>query len=362
MSNHSGRARRRADITLTNGRENTILCQHFQEGEPQTADRNLAAVQASAPRLLVLVGPTAVGKTAVAVELAQQISGEIVSVDSMQVYKYMDIGTAKPNIAERRLVPFHLIDIVTPDQQLTASEWKGRAEEVIAGIHSRNNIAIVCGGTGLYVSALLNDWQLAGTPANPELRLALREKVVKTGSLQLHGELASVDAVTAARLHPNDAVRIVRALEVYYATGVSISEYQSADRSRAKRRSARQFGLTLPRVALNDRIEKRVDDMLAAGLEAEVRGLLRQGFGPELGPMRSLGYKEMVQYINHEIDANEASCAIKQNTRRYAKRQQTWFRADSAIEWIDVSALSSATVASQILARLESDTLSEKSS
>jgi tRNA dimethylallyltransferase len=333
----------------------------LQEDEPRAVDRNLSASRVTAPRILVVVGPTAVGKTAVAIEVAQRISGEIVSVDSMQVYKHMDIGTAKPNIAERRLVPFHLIDVVTPDIQLTVADWKIRAEEVITDIHNRDKTAILCGGTGLYVSALLNDWQLAGTPSDPALRSALREKAMLIGSPELHRELAAVDVVTAARLHPNDAVRIVRALEVYYATGVPMSEYQAADRSRGIRRAARQFGLTLPRVQLNERIEERVDGMVASGLEHEVRGLLRQGFTSEFGPMRSLGYKEMIQYINQDIDANEASRAIKQNTRRYAKRQQTWFRADRTIEWIDVSALSSATVASQILFRLENDTLSETS-
>ncbi len=305
--------------------------------------------------LLVIVGPTAVGKTGAAIEIASRIEGEIVSADSMQVYRHMDVGTAKPTQAERARVRFHLVDIADPREQVTVSEWKTRAEAAIADINGRGNRAIVCGGTGLYVRALLDDWKLAETPADPELRAMLRAKCAANGSESLHAELAAIDEATANRLHPHDAVRIERALEVYYATGVPMSEHRKTDRARGARRPARCFGLTLPREELYARVECRVDAMLEAGLEQEVRDLLRDGYGGGLSPMRSLGYKEMVEYISGQLDYSEAVSAMKQNTRRYAKRQQTWFGGDPAIEWIDVSELNSAAVARRVICGLEKE-------
>jgi len=245
------------------------------------------------------------------------------------------------------------LDIASPDQQLTAADWKGRAEEAMAEIRGRGKTAIVCGGTGLYIRALLDDWRLAGTPPDSKLRDRLQREVVELGSPALHRQLALVDAAAAERLHPNDAVRIVRALEVYYVTGRPISELQAEDCAQRKRRPAHQFGLALPRPELYSRINRRVDAMAAAGLEAEVRSLLDLGLSGDLGPMRSLGYKEMVQFIRHELSHSQMLDAIKQSTRRYAKRQQTWFHADKSIDWIDVSALNSAEVAGLICTRLE---------
>jgi tRNA dimethylallyltransferase len=307
----------------------------------------------SNPELIVLVGPTAVGKTAAAIEICRILRGEIISSDSMQVYRHLDIGTAKPTAEERASVPFHLIDFVEPVCQFTVSDWKQLAEAAIADVTGRGNVPIVSGGTGLYIRALLDDWKLAGTPRDPRVREALMEEAAEFGSAALHGKLAAVDPVTAGRLHPNDTVRIVRALEVYYATGIAISEYQSQDRLGAQPRAARKFGLTIPRPELYARIEQRVDAMMAAGFEQEVRGLLDQGFAADLSPMRSLGYKEMVRYIGGELTYSDMLAEVKQNTRRYAKRQQTWFNADKSIDWIDVAALSSAEVAGQIVKRLE---------
>ncbi len=297
---------------------------------------------------IVLVGPTATGKTAAAVALAECLNGEIINADSMQVYRGMDIGTAKPNAEERARARFHLLDRVAPDQPFTVADWKARAEAAIAEIADRGHWPIVCGGTGLYIRALLDDWTLATTPANLSLRSALRAELEQMGAPALHARLQTVDPAAAARLHPNDAVRIVRALEVYEATGRPISDYQAQDRVTRPPRPAYRLGLTLPRPILYERIEARVETMLAAGLDAEVRGLLAQGYSPVLGPLRSLGYKEMVSAICGEIDRATAIAQIKQNTRRFAKRQLTWFRADPHIFWIDVSALSSATVAKHI--------------
>jgi tRNA dimethylallyltransferase len=294
-----------------------------------------------------------VGKTDAAIELAQRIGGEIVSADSMQVYRTMDIGTAKPGPEERARAAFHLIDIATPDQQVTVSQWKELAESAIADIEQRDRTAIVCGGTGLYIRALLDGWSLARTPADPKLRAQLTAKASVQGAQSLHRELSEVDPVTASRLHPNDLVRIVRALEVFHTSGSSISEIQAQDRSGAARRPAVRFGLRLPRPELYRRIEARVVQMFSAGLEQEVTWLLGHGYDEDLGPMRSLGYKETLQYLRERLTFDECVCAVKQSTRRYAKRQETWFKADPEIEWIDVTALSSATVASRILDRLD---------
>ena len=303
---------------------------------------------AEIPRPIVIVGPTAVGKTAAALTLAQQISAEIVNADSMQVYQGMDIGTAKPTPDEQVQVPFHLLDIVTPDVQFTVSEWKVQAEKAIVGIAARGKRAIICGGTGLYIRALLDDWTLAETPANLDIRRRLERENAEQGSAALHTHLSEVDPTTAARLHPNDALRIIRALEVFETTGTPISVYQAENKRNAEPRNALRIGLTLPRERLYARINERVDAMLSAGLENEVRGLLAAGYAPNLSSMQSLGYKELCSYLNGEKDADATAASIKQNTRRYAKRQMTWFRADPLLQWLDVANLNSAEAADAI--------------
>ena len=289
--------------------------------------------------LIVLLGPTAVGKTAVALELAQRLNGEIVNADSMQVYQGMDIGTAKPTPHERKLVRFHLLDMTTPDIQFTVADWKEYAERALEDIRTRGKAPILCGGTGLYIRALLDNWTLAGTPADPAVRAELLGEVEIRGSPALHLELQQADPSTAARLHPNDAVRIVRALEVYRITGKPISEYQDQDKATHRRRPAIQIGLTMPRPLLYERIENRVDAMISEGFEKEVRSLLAQGFAPALGAMKSLGYKEMIQFVMGELDYSGALNAIKQDTRRFAKRQQTWLAPGMicALEWLSLT-------------------------
>ncbi len=298
--------------------------------------------------VLVVCGATATGKTAVAIALAERIGGEIVNADSMQVYCGMDIGTAKPTPMERRNTVFHLLDIAPPDQQVSVADWKRGAEEALGAIAARNRIPIVCGGTGLYLRALLDDWTLAATPASPQVRIELMGWVTHSGAPWLHEKLKEVDSVTADRLHPNDAIRIVRAMEVFLTSGVPISRFQEEDRARRQPRAAIRFGLTLPRPLLNARIDARVDKMLDNGLVVEVETLLQQGYSGELGPMKSLGYKELVEYLHSKRSYVSAVEEIKANTRRFAKRQQTWFRADLSIQWLDVSELNSAEVAAQI--------------
>jgi tRNA dimethylallyltransferase len=307
------------------------------------------------PPPIALIGPTATGKTAAAIALAKRIGGEIINADSMQVYRGMDIGTAKPGISEQQTVPFHLLDMVTPDTPFNVSEWKAQAEAAIADIVSRGHRPILCGGTGLYIRALLDNWTLATTPADPKIRLRLEAEAETFGSAALHERLTNVDPATATRLHPNDAVRIVRALEVYETTGTPISLYQAQDRATRAPRPALRLGLTLPRPALYARIEQRVDAMLSMGLVDEVRGLLAQGYSADLSPLGSLGYKEIIAYLHGETEYDTAVRDIKQNTRRFAKRQQTWFRADSLIHWLDVSAFDSATVAEHLLTMMNDE-------
>lgn len=304
---------------------------------------------------IVLVGPTATGKTAAAIALSERIGGEIINADSMQVYRGMDIGTAKPTPEEQARVPFHLLDVVTPDAPFNVSEWKQRAEHALSDIVARGKNPLVCGGTGMYVRALLDDWTLAETPADPEIRARLENEAKTRGAARLHERLQQVDPTTAARLHPNDAVRIVRALEVYEATGTPMSLSLAKDQAARPSRPAIRLGLTLPRPELYARIEARVDAMLSAGLVDEVRALLAQGYSAELSPLKSLGYKEIINYLHGETDYATAVADIKQNTRRFAKRQQTWFRADTRIHWLDVTAMNSATVAEQLLEMMNAE-------
>lgn len=299
--------------------------------------------------LWVLVGPTATGKTETAIALAKLIDGEIISADSVQVYRGMDIGAAKPTREEREEIPFHLIDVVDPDVNFTAADWKTQAEAAIHSIVGRHKQPIICGGTGLYVRALLDDWHMATTPANPQVREQLTAELKQIGPQVLHARLSRVDGETAARLHPNDYVRIIRALEVYLVTGTPISVYQEEDRRTRVPRPAIRIGLILPRPSLYERIDRRVHAMIDAGLEAEVRQLLEKGYTPSLASMRSLGYNEMAAYLAGTTTLNEAIDAIKMNTRRYSKRQQTWFKTDTLISWIDVTDLTSTQLAAKIV-------------
>lgn len=285
--------------------------------------------------LLAVVGPTAVGKTALGIELALRLDGEIISADSMQVYRGMDIGTAKATVEERRGVPHHLLDVRDPDQPMTVAEYQDLAEEAIAAIRSRGRLPIIVGGTGLYVRAVVDRFVFTPMESDPDLRASLAEQAGREGVPALHARLAEVDPDSAARIHPNDLRRIIRALEVYHQTGQPLSSLQQAEpRDPA---SVLMIGLTMERPALYRRIEERVDQQLRDGLVEEVRGLLDRGYAPGVGPMVGLGYREMSLYLRGEATLEEATALLKRNTRRYAKRQFTWFRADPRIVWYTIS-------------------------
>jgi tRNA dimethylallyltransferase len=312
--------------------------------ETQTAS-NIAE---TLPPLLVLIGSTAVGKTEVALELGERIGAEIINADSMQIYRGMDIGTAKPTPEERARVPFHLLDVADPDTPFSVADWKSLAESKMEEISKRGKRVLICGGTGLYIRALLEGWTLAETPQNPETRHALRTELEARGAPALHERLREVDPETAERLHPNDGVRIVRALEVYQTTGRTIAALQAENRATCQERNALRFGLEMPRTELYARINARVDKMMEEGFLEEVRALHTKGYDRSLTSMKSLGYKELLAHIDGGTDLPTTVEAVKCKTRQFAKRQQTWFRADQKIAWFASSGMSSTEVAEQI--------------
>ncbi|HHX73824.1 MAG TPA: tRNA (adenosine(37)-N6)-dimethylallyltransferase MiaA [Firmicutes bacterium] len=286
--------------------------------------------------LAVITGPTAVGKSAVALAVAQLLGAEIVSADSVQVYRGLDIGSAKPSPAERRLVPHHLLDIADPRDNYTVADYQRDAAKVIAEIAGRGKLPLLVGGTGLYLRAVVRGFAFTESGYDQKLRQKLSEQAAAEGSAALHARLATVDPETAAKLHPNDTRRIIRALEVYIQSGRPISEQVRQTPREPVYRTA-QFCLTRPRHILYQRIEKRVDRMLAAGLVEEVEGLLAAGVPPEAKSMQSLGYKQIVSYLQGKMTLAEATELIKRETRRFAKRQLTWFRREKDLHWMELA-------------------------
>ncbi|MBN6188770.1 tRNA (adenosine(37)-N6)-dimethylallyltransferase MiaA [Aneurinibacillus sp. BA2021] len=286
-------------------------------------------------RVLAIVGPTSVGKTALSLSLAQRCNGEIISGDSMQFYRGMDIGTAKATEEERALVPHHLIDICFPDEDVTVAEFQRRCTELIAEMNGRGTLPIIAGGTGLYVQSVLYDYQFSTAGEDPAYRDELAAFAEQFGREALHARLASLDPQTAERLHPNDVKRIIRALEVYHVTGTPMSRYQT--RSAESPYDMLLLGLTMDRALLYERINRRVDQMIADGLIEEVQHLLAQGYDESLRSMQALGYKEIIAYLKGHMTREAAIELVKKRTRNFAKRQLTWFRAMKDIVWFDVT-------------------------
>jgi tRNA dimethylallyltransferase len=297
--------------------------------------------------LVVIVGPTAVGKSAVAIELAERIGGEIVSCDSRQVYKYLDIGTAKPTKAERKRVPHHLIDMVTPDEEFNAFLYAQKARQTISGIHNKKKVPILIGGSGLYTKAVI-DGIFPGVGKSE----SIRKKLEKSTSATLHKRLRKIDAETAERLHPNDKLRIIRALEVYQLTGEPISAFQSALSPKRPGYNLMLIGLRRQRSELYQRINERVEGMLTKGLIEEVKDLIKKGFSQDLLASRGLGYKEIIGYLKGEYDLAEAIRLLKRNTRRFAKRQITWYNQEERIHWIEVKGGDSAPAIALRIAKM----------
>ncbi len=290
--------------------------------------------------LICIVGPTAVGKTEIAIQLAQHLDAEIVSLDSRQIYRGMDIGTAKPIPEQQRAVPHHLIDCVDVDQTFSVAEYQRLADTAIAEIRERGKRTMAVGGAGLYFRGII-DGLFDGPGADAEIRAKLQREADEHGNVALHERLRRCDPETANRVHPNNLVRVIRALEVYELTGKPISSLQQQWKMNEPRYPLRAFGLNMPRETLYQRIEERVNRMVEAGLIEEVKGLLDQGCPRNCVAMQSFGYKELIDYLDGKRTLDEAISLLKQNTRRFAKRQLTWFRNDPRIEWLDTSQFSS---------------------
>jgi tRNA dimethylallyltransferase len=285
------------------------------------------------PRLVIILGPTGVGKTAMALALGARLGAEIVSADSMQVYRGMDVGTAKPTWEERRQIPHHLLDVVDPDEPFDASRYCALAHGIIGRLHGEGKPVLVVGGTGLYIKALLGGL-IAGPTADESLRRSLKEEAKRRGVRHLFERLRARDPQAAERIAPRDGVRIVRALEVLELTGRSIVEHQKDHRFREQPYETLKIGLTLAREELLARIDARTERMIADGFVGEVERLLGRGYGRSLKPMQSLGYRHVAAYLSGEGDLTGAIGLIKRDTRRYAKRQMTWFAADREILWL----------------------------
>ena len=287
------------------------------------------------PPLIAVVGPTAVGKTEIALRLCQALGGEVVSADSRQIYREMDIGTAKPTPAQRAAVVHHLIDIAAPDQTLGLAEYQALAYAAIEDLWARGRRPFLVGGTGQWVRAVLEGWCVPRVAPDPELRASLEAEARRLGAERLHAWLAAVDPQAAARIDYRNVRRVIRALEVYIKTGQPISQQQRAQPVAYR---ILQIGLTMPRPLLYQRIDARLEHMLAEGLVDEVRRLLAKGYGLQLPAMSGLGYRQIGQYLTGEIELDEAIRRIQRETRRFVRQQYNWFRLeDPAIHWFDLS-------------------------
>ncbi len=286
-----------------------------------------------------IVGPTAVGKTATAIELAKQLNGEIISIDSRQVYRGLDIGTAKPTLRQQQEIPHHLVDILDLDEQISAGAYRKLALKTVNEIQSRGKLPIFVGGSGLYVNAVLKGI-FKESATNPEIRREIRQELQKKGIVALYNQLLEIDPDTALKIHINDVKRITRALEIYRITGQPPSMHYRNQQTNPPF-PYQIFVLTMERELLYQRINARVDEMIASGLVSEVESLLKRGLRQNLDLLMTLGYRQVVQYLDGNCSYDEMVENIKRNTRRYAKRQLTWFRNQyPEAVWIDVTELS----------------------
>jgi len=282
--------------------------------------------------LLAVVGPTATGKTGLAIGLALRLQGEIVSADSRQLYQGMDIGTAKPTPEERARVPHHLLDIIAPDTPYTLTQYQADAQAAIAAIHARGHLPLLVGGTGLYIRAVVDNLAIPEVPPDWEVRRALEEQAAREGAAALHLRLATLDPTSAARIDPANVRRVIRALEVCLATGQPFSALQGARPSPYR---PLLLGLTCERARLYERADRRVDAMLAAGFVEEARALSARGYDWHLPAMTSLGYGEIGAYLRGETSLEEAIKRLKFNTHSYIRRQYSWFRPETRIQWLE---------------------------
>jgi len=285
------------------------------------------------PNVIVICGPTATGKTAAAIELATIFNGEIIGADSMQIYRFMDIGTAKPTLQEQEAIPHYMIDIVDPDRHFDARQYAEMAHKKVLKRISRNIIPFVVGGTGLYIKALVHGL-FEAEPANYDIRKSLKAEVLSRGIDFLYHRLDRHDPEAAARIHPNDTYRIIRALEIFELTGKSLSEHHREHGFEDAPYRVLKIGLNFDREHLYNRINRRVDAMIAAGFIDEVQMLRDRGYAPDLKSMQSIGYRHINDFIGGDLSLDEALRTLQRDTRRYAKRQLTWFKADTNVKWL----------------------------
>lgn len=285
--------------------------------------------------VVVIAGPTASGKTDLAVNLALNANGEVISADSMQIYRYMDIGTAKPTKEEMKGIPHHMIDIADPDESYSVALYKKDAENCIKDVLSRGKLPIIAGGTGLYINSLIYNIKFSETVTDEEFRKKMNHIAQTEGPKVLHEMLQKVDPESAAKIHFNNVKRVIRALEVYEYTKKPISQHQKESRMEPPEYRYLVFILNMDRDKLYERINKRVDKMLEAGLVDEVKMLLEMGYEPGSTALQGLGYKEIISYLNNEVPFDEAIRILKRDTRHYAKRQLTWFRAIKDAQWLE---------------------------
>jgi len=305
--------------------------------------------------VIVIAGPTASGKTKLSIELAKRLNGEIISADSMQIYKYMDIGTAKPDLDEMQGIKHYLIDELFPNEEFNVVRFKELAEKYIEEIFEKGKQPIVAGGTGLYISSLVNNINFSETESDWELREQLSREAEENGPGYIHEKLKQVDPVAAAGIHPNNVKRVVRALEVYIQTQKPISYHNERSREIPPKYKYVMLGLAMERDKLYDRINGRVDMMLESGLVNEVRKLIDLGYSDSITSMQGIGYKEILHYLRNEITLEEATELIRRETRRYAKRQLTWFKRINEIKWFSIdNSGNTNTIIDEVVAHIRS--------
>jgi len=287
--------------------------------------------------LLAILGPTAVGKTELSLKIAEHINGEIISADSMQIYRKMDIGTAKASQSDRKQVKHHLIDIVDPDQDFSVADYQKRVDDLIPKIVKKGKIPILVGGTGLYIKAIIQGFLFPEMETNMELRSKLEKEAEKYGNEYVHNKLKEIDIELSNKLHPNDLRRVIRGIEVFNETGNTITYYKKKQEATPMRYNALKIGLTREREMLYKRINHRINIMIENGLINEVENLLDSGYDIGMTALQGLGYKEIVGYLNNEYSFDEAARILKRDTRHFAKRQITWFKRDNNINWFNLS-------------------------
>lgn len=293
------------------------------------------------PRILGFVGATASGKTSLALEVAKILPCEIVCLDSMQIYRRMDIGTAKPTAEEQAVAPHHMVNIIDPCDSYSVAEYVDAAHKVINGILQRGNIPILVGGTGLYLQGLTLPMNYGGLPSDPAIRQQLTDDLASIGAEKMHKRLAAIDPTAAARLHPNDTRRVIRALEIFMLTDIPMSQHKTPTDADSPYHFS-LYAIDWPRAELHQRINLRVDQMMQAGLLDEVRSLIDSGVPVDAQSMQGLGYKELLPVLTHKEALEPAIEQIKTGTRNYARRQLIWFRRDKRIEWIPSAEIHSA--------------------